>query len=50
MTKALSTLAIGLFATFAVIVGQFVMPFAFDFVSTLAVYGAGVFVGRSTTS
>lgn len=39
--------AVGLLAVFGAIVGQLVFPFAFDFVSTLAVYGLGVFVGRA---
>lgn len=39
-------LALGLFTVFGVIVLQMIMPFAFDFVSTLGVYGLGVFVGR----
>ena len=39
-------LALGLLAVFGAIVLQMIMPFAFDFISTLAVYGLGVFVGR----
>lgn len=39
--------AMGLLATFCVILGQFVFPFAFDFVSTLAVYGVGVYAGAA---
>lgn len=44
----LATWAIGLLVVFGVIVGQLILPFAFDFVSTLGVFGAGVFVGRAT--
>lgn len=47
---ALATWVIGLLAVFAVIVGQLIFPFAFDFISTLAVYGLGVFVGRQSAS
>lgn len=47
---ALAIWAVGLLAVFGVIVGQLVFPFAFDFVSTLAVYGLGVFVGRQATT
>lgn len=43
-----SVFIIGLLAVFGAIVGQLVFPFAFDFVSTLAVYGLGVFIGRAT--
>lgn len=42
----ITTWAVGLLAVFGAIVGQLVFPFAFDFISTLAVYGVGVFVGR----
>lgn len=42
--------ALGLLAVFAVIASQLIFPFAFDFVSTLAVYGLGVFVGRQITA
>ncbi|SDF80752.1 hypothetical protein PUH89_13635 [Rhodobacter capsulatus] len=37
--------ATGLLAVFAVIVGQLVLPFAFDFLSTLGIYGIGVWAG-----
>ena len=37
---------LGFAATIGVIVAQLVFPFAFDFVTTLMVYGAGVYVGR----
>ena len=37
---------LGLMLTVLVIVAQTVFPFAFDFVSTLAIYAAGVVVGR----
>lgn len=47
---ALAIWAVGLLAVFGVIVGQLVFPFAFDFVSTLAVYGLGVFVGRKAST
>lgn len=47
---ALATWLIGLIAVFAVIVGHLVFPFAFDFVTTLAVYGLGIFVGRQSTA
>ena len=42
----ITTWAVGLLAVFGVILGQLIFPFAFDFVSTLAVYGLGVFIGR----
>ena len=42
------SIIIGVVATVAVIVAQTILPFAFDFVTTLAVYGVGVFVGRSS--
>lgn len=45
--NVLFTVALGLLATFSVILGQFVFPFAFDFISTLGVYAVGVVVGRS---
>jgi len=37
----------GVAATVLVIVAQTIFPFAFDFVSTLAVYGLGVVVGAT---
>ena len=43
--KPMTIWAIGLLVTFGVIVAQMVLPFAFDFVSTLGVFGAGVYVG-----
>jgi len=46
---ALATWALGLLAVFGAIIGQLVFPFAFDFLSTLGVYGLGVFVGRRVT-
>lgn len=39
---------IGVVATVVVIAAQTILPFAFDFVSTLAIYAAGVFVGRNS--
>lgn len=39
---------IGVVLTVAVIVAQAILPFVFDFVTTLAVYAAGVFVGRAS--
>ena len=42
----LVTIGAGLLAVFIVILGQLVFPFAFDFVSTLAVYALGVLMGR----
>jgi len=45
---AIATWAIGLLVVFGVILGQMILPFAFDFLSTLGVYGFGVFVGRAT--
>ncbi|MFC3180488.1 hypothetical protein [Cypionkella sinensis] len=45
---ALSIWAAGLAITFGVIIAQMVMPFAFDFISTLGVFGAGVFVGSKS--
>lgn len=36
----------GIAVTSVVIVLQALLPFAFDFVSTLAVYAAGVWLGR----
>lgn len=38
---------LGFVATIVVIVAQVFLPFAFDFVTTLGVYGAGVYVGRT---
>ena len=37
---------VGVALTVFVIAVQTILPFAFDFVSTLAIYAAGVFVGR----
>ena len=37
---------VGVVLTVVVIAVQTILPFAFDFVSTLAIYAAGVFVGR----
>lgn len=42
--------ALGVVATVVVIAAQAIFPFVFDFVSTLAIYGAGVFVGRQIKS
>jgi hypothetical protein len=39
---------LGVVATVVVIAAQAILPFAFDFVSTLAIYAAGVFVGRNS--
>ena len=39
-------IVLGVVLTVVVIAAQTVFPFAFDFVSTLAVYGVGVAVGR----
>ncbi len=41
----LVTIGAGLLAVFLVIVGQLIFPFAFDFITTLAVYALGVFMG-----
>lgn len=38
----------GVAAVFAVILAQFFLPFAFDFFTTLIVYGVGVYVGRGS--
>lgn len=38
--------ALGFIAVVGVIMGQLILPFAFDFASTLGVYGLGVYVGR----
>lgn len=46
----LLTWAVGLAAVLGVIVGQLLFPFAFDFVSTLGVYGLGVYVGSRAKS
>lgn len=48
--SAISTWIIGLLVTFGAIAAQLIMPFAFDFISTLGVFGIGVFVGRAVTS
>jgi len=48
--RALAIWAVGLLAVFGVIVGQLVFPFAFDFMSTLGVYGIGVYVGRQAST
>lgn len=37
---------LGFIFTICVIASQVIFPFAFDFVSTLFVYGCGVYVGR----
>lgn len=42
--------AIGLLSVFGVIILQMILPFAFDLISTLGVFGLGVFVGRKMTS
>ena len=47
---ALTTWIVGLAVTFGVIIAQMVMPFAFDFISTLGVFGAGVFVGSKAAA
>lgn len=39
---------IGVVLTVVVIAAQTILPFAFDFVTTLAIYGAGVFIGRAS--
>ena len=44
----MSKVIIGVVLTVGVIVAQTILPFVFDFVTTLAVYGAGVFVGRAS--
>jgi hypothetical protein len=41
-----AALALGVAATVGVIVLQFILPFAFDFITTIAVYALGVIVGR----
>lgn len=38
----------GVAATCGVIFGQMILPFAFDFLSTLGVYALGYYVGRAT--
>ena len=43
--RQLMILAAGLLAVFVVILCQLVLPFAFDFLSTLAIYGIGVWFG-----
>jgi hypothetical protein len=48
--QGLAVWLVGLVAVVGVIFGQLVFPFAFDFVSTLAVYGLGVYVGRAAKS
>ena len=40
--------AIGVISVMAALTGQVIFPFAFDFVSTLAVFGVGVFVGKNS--
>lgn len=45
--NAVSTWGIGLAATIGVIAGQLIFPFAFDFISTLGVFGLGVWVGKA---
>lgn len=42
--------AVGFVAVICVIVAQAILPFAFDFVTTLMVYGLGVFVGNESGS
>lgn len=43
---ALLVWALGAAAVLGVIVGQLILPFAFDFLSTLGVYGLGVYIGK----
>lgn len=40
---------IGLIVVIFVILAQMILPFAFDFLSTLGVYGVGVYVGNNLT-
>ncbi len=42
------SIVIGVVLTVIVIAAQAILPFAFDFITTLAVYGAGVFIGRAS--
>jgi len=44
--KPIVVIALGVAATVGVIVLQFVMPFAFDFVTTIGIYALGVVIGR----
>lgn len=39
---------LGLVVVLVVIATQYILPFAFDFFTTLAIYGIGVYVGRSS--
>jgi hypothetical protein len=47
MNNKIVTIGMGLAATAGVIVLQFILPFAFDFISTLGIYGLGVFAGTA---
>jgi hypothetical protein len=42
----ITAVGLGIAATVGVIVLQWVLPFAFDFVSTVGIYALGVVVGR----
>jgi hypothetical protein len=37
----------GLVGVLVIVAAQYILPFAFDFFTTLAIYGLGVYVGRS---
>lgn len=39
------SVAAGLCMTIGLLVAQFVLPFAFDFLSTLAIFGVGIWTG-----
>ena len=47
MSSKVTTLAMGLTATVGVIVLQIILPFAFDFVSDLALFGVGIYTGKA---
>ena len=46
-SKQLGALAIGVAATLGVIIMQFLLPFAFDFISDIALVGVGVWMGKA---
>ena len=43
------TIAGGLSMTVAVLIAQFILPFAFDFLSTFAIFGVGIWTGMHLT-
>jgi len=43
-------IVLGIVLTVVVIAAQAILPFVFDFVTTLAIYGVGVVVGRASKS